>query len=87
LSGRDTVLLWDGDGKHGPLRPPWVIADVTRLEFTSSSVTQQKQSVALLLRSGYRTVFERDGYVVLHRVSQLSVSQRAGTASSKEATG
>jgi len=87
LSGRDTVLLWDGDGKHGPLRPPWVIADVTQLEFTFSSVTQQKQSVALLLRSGYRTVFERDGYVVLHRVGQLSVSQRAGTASSKEATG
>jgi uncharacterized membrane protein len=92
LSGRDTVLLWDGDGKHGPLRPPWVVADVKRLEFTFSSVTQQKQSVALLLRSGYRTVFERDGYVVLHRVSQDRVSQHrvgqpVGSASAKEAIG
>ena len=87
LSGRDTVLLWDGDGKHGPLRPPWVIADVARLEFTFSSVAQQKQSVGVLLRSGYRTVFERDGYVVLHRVRLNSAGQRAGTASSKEATG
>jgi uncharacterized membrane protein len=92
LSGRDTVLLWDGDGRHGPLRPPWVVADVARLAFTFASVTQQKQSVALLLRSGYRTVFERDGYVVLRRVSLHTVSQdsagrRAGTASAKEATG
>jgi uncharacterized membrane protein len=67
LSGRDTVLLWDGDGKHGPLRSPWVVADVARPEFTFTSVSQQKHDVALLLRSGYRIVFERDGYVVLHR--------------------
>ena len=67
LSGRDTVLLWDGDGKHGPLRSPWVVADVARPEFTFTGVSQQKQNVALLLRSGYRIVFERDGYVVLHR--------------------
>ncbi len=82
LSGRDTVLLWDGDGKHGPLRPPWVVADVARLEFTFSSVAEQKQSVALLLRSGYQMVFERDGYVVLHRAGQ-----HAGTASSRKASG
>jgi uncharacterized membrane protein len=82
LSGRDTVLLWDGDGKHGPLRPPWVVADVARLEFTFSSVAEQKQSVALLLRSGYQMVFERDGYVVLHRAGQ-----HVGTTSSREASG
>jgi uncharacterized membrane protein len=67
LSGRDTVLLWDGDGQHGPLRPPWVVADVARQAFTFASLNQQKQSVATLLRSGYRIVFQRDGYVVLHR--------------------
>jgi uncharacterized membrane protein len=67
LSGRDTVLLWDGDGQHGPLRPPWVVADVARQAFTFASLSQQKQSVATLLRSGYRIVFQRDGYVVLHR--------------------
>jgi uncharacterized membrane protein len=67
LSGRDTVLLWDGDGKHGPLRSPWVVADVARPEFTFTGVSQQRQDVALLLHNGYRIVFERDGYVVLHR--------------------
>jgi uncharacterized membrane protein len=67
LSGRDTVLLWDGDGRHGPLRPPWVVADVARQAFTFASLSQQKQSVATLLRSGYRIAFQRDGYVVLHR--------------------
>jgi uncharacterized membrane protein len=80
LSGRDTVLLWDGDGKHGPLRSPWVVADVARPEFTFTGLSEQKRHVALLLRSGYRIAFERDGYVVLHR----SV-RPAGTGSSKEA--
>ncbi len=82
LSGRDTVLLWDGNGRHGPLRPPWVVADVAQPDFTFTGVSQQKQDVALLLRTGYRIVFERDGYVVLHRGGYP-----AGIASSEGGTG
>jgi uncharacterized membrane protein len=66
LSGRDTVLLWDGDGSS-PLRPPWVVADVAKREFTFPSLTAQRQRVALLERTGYQVVFQRRGYVVLHR--------------------
>jgi uncharacterized membrane protein len=80
LSGRDTVLLWDGE--QAPLGSPWIIGDVWHHEFTFSSVTEQRQRVALLQRTGYRIVFERDGYVVLHRSGQ-----RAHTASTREGTG
>jgi uncharacterized membrane protein len=66
LSARDTVLLWDGDGSS-PLRPPWVVADVARKEFTFASRGQQIRRVALLKRSGYQIVFSRDGYLVMHR--------------------
>jgi uncharacterized membrane protein len=66
LSARDTVLLWDGDGSS-PLRPPWVVADVAKREFTFPSLTAQRQRVAFLERTGYQVVFQRKGYVVLHR--------------------
>jgi len=66
LSARDAVLLWDGDGSS-PLYPPWVVADVAKREFTFASRGQQVRRVALLRRSGYRVVFSRDGYLVLHR--------------------
>jgi uncharacterized membrane protein len=65
LSGRDTVLLWDGE--HPPVGSPWIVADVKRLEMTFASVSAQRARVALLLRDGYHVVFSRDGYVVLHR--------------------
>jgi uncharacterized membrane protein len=67
LSDRDTVLLWDGDGGTPPLGAPWVVANVRALQFTFHSVAEQKQRVALLERSGYRVVFRRRGYIVLHR--------------------
>jgi uncharacterized membrane protein len=67
LSSRDTVLLWDGDGGTPPLGAPWVVANVRRPQFTFHSVLEQKQRVALLERSGYRVVFRRRGYIVLHR--------------------
>jgi uncharacterized membrane protein len=80
LSARDTVLLWDGDGSTPPLGAPWVVASIQQLQFTFKSVHEQKQRVALLERSGYRVVFNRDGYVVLHRVGS-----RAGAASKESA--
>jgi uncharacterized membrane protein len=66
LSSRDTVLLWDGE--HPPLGSPWIVADVQRHEMTFANVTAQRARVALLLRSGYKIIFQSDGYVVLHRV-------------------
>jgi uncharacterized membrane protein len=67
LSRRDTVLMWDGNGSTPPLAAPWVVADVARRQFNFPSVAAQQTSVAFMLRHGYRTVFSRDGYVVLHR--------------------
>jgi uncharacterized membrane protein len=80
LSARDTVLLWDGDGSTPPLGSPWVVANVRQLQFTFYSLREQRQRVALLERNGYRVVFQRDGYVVLHRVGS-----RPGAAGAKEA--
>ena len=65
LSGRDTVLLWDGDGET-PRFSPWVVADVRRREFTFPSVRAERQRVTLLEQHGYQVAFRRDGYVVLH---------------------
>ena len=67
LSGRDTVLLWDG--QQAPLGSPWIVANVWHHEFTFHSIGAQKERVALLLHSGYKIVFQRHGYVVLHRSS------------------
>ena len=65
LSGRDTVLLWDGDGTT-PLFSPWVVADVRHREFTFPSKRAERQRFALLEKHGYRVTFRRDGFVVLH---------------------
>jgi uncharacterized membrane protein len=67
LTSRDSVLLWDGDGKHAPLNSPWVVADVRGLEFTFASTAAERAAVADLLRRGYRSVYTRQGYIVLHR--------------------
>ena len=79
LSARTTVLLWNGAGSS-PLRPPWVVADVARKAFTFSSLKQQQERVALLERTGYRVVFHRRGFVVLHHVggTSASTSKRPG---------
>jgi uncharacterized membrane protein len=68
LSARDTVVLWDGDGGTPPLLAPWVVANVRQLQFSFRNTEEQKQRVAYLERNGYQVVFERRGYVVLHRV-------------------
>jgi hypothetical protein len=64
LSGRDTVLLWDGD-EGTPRYTPWVVADAAHHDFTFPSLRAQRQRVALLERHGYQVVFRRDGYLVL----------------------
>jgi uncharacterized membrane protein len=67
LSARDTVLLWVASGGMPRTPAPWVVADIATPQFTFKSVSQQKRRVALLERSGYQVVFDRDGYIVLHR--------------------
>jgi uncharacterized membrane protein len=64
LSGRDTVLLWDGDGTT-PRFSPWVVADVRHREFTWPSKRAERQRVALLEKHGYQVTFRRAGYLVL----------------------
>jgi len=73
LSARDTVLLWDGE-RPPMLSVPWVVATVRGPQFTFRGVKAQKQRVAVLEHDGYQVVFDRDGYVVLHR----AVSGTAG---------
>ena len=83
LSARDTVLLWDGDGGTPALGSAWVVANTRQPQFTfTGGVREQRQRVALLERSGYRVVFQRGGYVVLHRASS-----RAGAGDAKEPSG
>jgi uncharacterized membrane protein len=78
LSARDTVLLWDGDGSTPP-RPPWIVADTARREFTfGGGLKQQRERVAYLERTGYRVVFQRRGYVVLHRVGGPASASTSG---------
>ncbi|MFV2179033.1 DUF2079 domain-containing protein [Actinomadura sp. LOL_016] len=62
LSARARVLLLD----RWPRNAPWVVADVERLTFPFRSVDDQRLRVRGLLRLGYREVFRRGGYVVLH---------------------
>jgi uncharacterized membrane protein len=70
LVARDTVILWDGDGGTPPLLAPWVIATTSKVQFTFSTIAQEqtgRDGVAFLERHGYRVVFDRLGYYVLHR--------------------
>jgi hypothetical protein len=77
MSARDTVLLWDGDGSS-PLRPPWVVADTAKRQFTFSSRGQQRKRVAFLKRAGYQVVFQDQGYVVLRAPTAGSSGRSAG---------
>lgn len=67
LSARDTVLMWDGDGYTPPFAAPWVVADVKRHQMTFGSPADQQAEVRMLQAHGYKVVFHRDGYLVLHR--------------------
>jgi hypothetical protein len=65
LDTRDTVLVWDGDGDT-PIFTPWVIANVTQSQFSFLTIAAQVQRVDLLRAHGYVTVFEDDGFLVMH---------------------
>jgi uncharacterized membrane protein len=78
LSGRDKVLLWDGDGKT-PEYAPWIIANTTTQQFTfRGGISEQVQRVAFLKKHGYQTVFERGGYIVLKAPSAGSSAGHSG---------
>jgi uncharacterized membrane protein len=78
LSGRDTVLMWDGE--QPPLGSPWIVADVGHKEMTFTGVRAQRARVAELLGAGYQIVFSRHGIVVLHRGGPASaLSQKAAS--------
>ncbi|NUR89576.1 MAG: DUF2079 domain-containing protein [Nonomuraea sp.] len=65
LTERATVLLWSGQS-HGS---PWVVADTSRWEFPFGSAEDQAKQVDALVSQGYARVFERDGIVVLHKLT------------------
>jgi uncharacterized membrane protein len=67
LSGRDTVLMWDGDGYASPYAAPWVVADIHRNELGFATLADQRADVALLQSHGYRVLFRSYGIIVLHR--------------------
>jgi hypothetical protein len=54
-----------------------VVADIGTPQTTFQSAREQKRHVALLERSGYQAVFQRDGYIALRRAgSGRSVSRK-----------
>lgn len=67
LPGRDTVLLRDGDGDMPQLAAPWVLANVSHPQPTFNNIGEQRQRVMQLRRNEYKIVFQRDGYIFLHR--------------------
>lgn len=64
LSAHDTVWIWYATK---PLWAKYVIAQVNTQQFTFSSVSAQRQRVALLERNGYQVVYQRLGFVLLRR--------------------
>lgn len=78
LSGRDTVLMWDG-GRYTPaFAAPWVVADIWRSELGFRTVADQRANVALLERHGYRVMFQRNGILVLHRAGPARLGMPPG---------
>jgi uncharacterized membrane protein len=63
LTGRTTVLLWEPKFHD----VPWVIANTEKIHYPWNSVEEQRQRVPELVARGYRIVFQKEGFVVLHR--------------------
>jgi hypothetical protein len=61
------VLLWDGDGRHPPLLPQYVVASLTQRQFTFCNLLAQLDSVRQYEHEGYTVIFRRSGYLVLRR--------------------
>jgi uncharacterized membrane protein len=78
LSGRDTVLLWDGNG-HTPIFTPWIIAVDSGRNFGWTSAEQEKERVDLLLKHGYVIVAQIRDFIVMHAPN----APGAGTTSVK----
>lgn len=72
LLGRDKVVMWVPPGDRGYPPAPWVLADVQRQVYPFKGHTAQEQiaaqraEVQRLESKGYRIVFQRDGWIVLH---------------------
>nr|WP_191910019.1 DUF2079 domain-containing protein [Microbispora cellulosiformans] len=63
LSSRTKVVIW----REMPRRAPWVIADIHSPQPMFPSLKEQWEDIENLQRNGYRILFWREGYVVLHR--------------------
>ncbi|MFI6453839.1 DUF2079 domain-containing protein [Streptosporangium amethystogenes] len=63
LSARTTVLLWE----DRPPTAPWIVADTARVAYPWASLDRQRRHIDELRSQGYRVVYDREGYVVLHR--------------------
>jgi uncharacterized membrane protein len=63
LTGRTRVLLW----KPGPAAAPWIVADLEHRDMGWRSPAPELKAISALRSSGYQTVFQRDGFVVLHK--------------------
>jgi len=66
LLSRDKVVMWGPPGDRNYPAPPWVLADVKRTSYPFKDVAAQQAEVQRLESTGYRVVFQSDGWLVLH---------------------
>lgn len=66
LLDRTTVFMWSHPGDRTTVVPPWIVANVSRTIYPFGDVQDQIKQVNALKAAGYKTVYQRDGYVVLH---------------------
>jgi uncharacterized membrane protein len=67
ITARAKVILWSPPSSRTPVEAPWVLADTERRTFPFATVADQRRRVDELIGNGYRVIYARDGYVVLHR--------------------
>ncbi|GAA3790571.1 DUF2079 domain-containing protein [Sphaerisporangium flaviroseum] len=65
LSARTTVLLWEDK----PPAASWIVADTAHVAYPWPSPDRQRERVNELKGLGYQVLFDREGYVVLHRAA------------------
>ncbi len=66
LLSRDKVVMWGPPGDRNYPAPPWILADVKRTSYPFKDVAAQQAEVQRLESTGYRVVFQSDGWLVLH---------------------